>query len=299
MKIILYYYSGTGNTAKVAALYKKYFNAEVTLYRISKKSHAAPSPEGFDLVGIGYPVHAFNAPEPAVRFVKNLPCVAYRRTFIFKTSGEGLHVNDCSSYKILKILTKKGYDVLSERHVVMPYNMIYRHSDEMAKQMWIYAQAIVQADCKAIESFARRRVKQPFYKTFYAPVIGWIEQHFAHFHGPMFKVDTNKCVNCGKCAAGCPENNITIKDGKYTFGHDCALCMGCSFNCPQDAISVGVFRFWKVNGSYRLSELAADPDICFPYVPEHAKGVYRLYKKYYREMDRLLSEAGVDVQSYV
>ena len=155
MKVILYVFSGTGNTLKVASLFKKYMNADVTVYRISEKSGKAPSPEEFDLVGIGYPIHAFNAPEPVLKFAKSLPEVSYRRAFIFKTSGEGLHLNDCSSQKCIKILTKKGYDVTLERHVVMPYNMIYRHSDAMAKQMWIYAKAYVNLICRELESFKR------------------------------------------------------------------------------------------------------------------------------------------------
>ena len=61
-----------------------------------------------------------------------------------------MHVNDCSSQKCISILQKKGYDVNFERHVVMPYNMIYRHRDEMAKQMWIYAHALVDLNCREI-----------------------------------------------------------------------------------------------------------------------------------------------------
>ncbi|MDE6868931.1 MAG: EFR1 family ferrodoxin [Clostridia bacterium] len=299
MKVILYVFSGTGNTLKVAALYKKYMNADVTVYRISEKSGKFPSPEEFDLVGVGYPIHAFSAPEPVINFCKKLPAIAYRRAFVFKTSGEGLHLNDGSSQKCIKILRKKGYDVTLERHVVMPYNMIYRHSDAMAKQMWIYAKAFAKLNCLDLENFKREKVKQPFYKTFYIPALNWVESKFAHFHGPMFKVDTNKCIDCGKCAAVCPENNIKKADGKYKFGHKCVLCMGCSFGCPMDAIHVGIFKYWKVNGSYRLEELVKDDSVLFPLVPDNAKGIYRLYKKYYREVDEMLKEGDVDLNAYV
>ena len=181
----------------------------------------------------------------------------------------------------------------------MPYNMIYRHSDEMAKQMWIYAKAFVKLICEELEGFKRENVKLPFYKCILPPVIGWIETKFAHFHGPMFKVDTNRCLECGKCVKTCPENNITVEKGIYKFGHDCVLCMGCSFGCPADAIHVGVFKYWKVNGSYRLEELAHDENVMFPLVPNYAKGIYRLYKKYYREIDERLENAGISVSEYV
>lgn len=308
MKIILYVFSGTGNTLAVAELYKKYFESKtdangnentVDIYKISQKSGNPPPSEGYDIVGIGYPIHAFSAPEPAIKFCKNIPEDKNKRVFIFKTSGEGLHLNDCSSQKCIKILKKKGFDVIMEQHTVMPYNMIYRHKDEMAKQMWIYAHALTDLNCREILAGKRKKVKQPFFKTFYCPPIRWIEQHFAHLHGTAFKVDKKKCINCGKCANVCPQNNITFKDGKYKFGHNCVLCMGCSFGCPKDAVRVGVFKFWKVNGSYRLNQLKADDSLPFPYVPDHAKGIYRLYKKYYREADKKLAAAEINIKDYV
>lgn len=307
MKVILYVFSGTGNTMKVAELYKKYFESNyggsggvfVDIYRISKNSPPAPSAEDYDLIGLGYPIHAFCAPEPAIELCKSLPKVDSKSAFIFKTSGEGLHLNDCSSQKCLKILTKKGYDVTSERHIVMPYNMIYRHRDEMAKQMWIYAHASVDLHCREILGGKREKVKRTIFKTMWATPIGFIERHFAHLHGTAFKVDSKKCVNCDRCVNVCPQQNIKKKDGKYKFGHDCVLCMNCSFGCPKDAVKVGLFKFWKVNGAYPLEKLKNDESVPFPYVPTHAKGIYRLYKKYYRECDKKFAAAGIDVKDYI
>ena len=299
MKVVLYVFSGTGNTLKVASLYRQYLNADVTVYRIAKKSPPPPSPEEFDLIGIGYPIHAFSAPEPILKFVKTLPTLCGKRAFVFKTSGEGLHLNDGSSQKLIKILSKKGYDVLFERHFVMPYNMIYRHSDEMAKQMWIYAKAMTALSAKEIEDGVRKKTKQNAFKMAFTAVFRTIEQPFAHVHGPLFKVNTKKCIQCGKCIKICPQANIKIKDGKFKFGTDCVLCMGCSFNCPTDAVKVGFFKFWKVNGSYRLNELEKDESLYFPLVPDRAKGIYRLYKKYYRECDAQLKAANINVADFI
>ena len=299
MKAILYVFSGTGNTLKVASLYKQYLNAEVTVYRVSKNSPPPPSPEDYDLIGIGYPIHAFSAPEPILKFVKTLPAYPGKRTFVFKSSGEGLHLNDGSSQKLIKILKKKGYDVMFERHFVMPYNMIYRHSDEMAKQMWIYTKALAKLSATEIENSVRRKTNKNIFKRAFTAVFRVVEQPFAHIHGPLFKVDKNKCIDCGRCIKSCPQANISIKDGKFKFGSACVLCMGCSFGCPVDAIHVGVFKFWKVNGSYRLNELVKDENLYFPLVPDRAKGIYRLYKKYYRECDAELAKANMSAADFI
>lgn len=303
MNIILYVFSGTGNTYSVAGLYKNYFEKsgdnKVDIYRISCKSGEIPSPDNYDLIGIGYPIHAFSAPEPAIKLCKELPAQKNKRTFIFKTSGEGLHINDCSSQKCIRILSKKGYDVVLERHIVMPYNMIYRHRDEMAKQMWIYAHALTELNCRELLKGKREKVKRSIFKRMLVAPVGWIERRFAHLHGTAFSVDSKKCINCGKCVKTCPVGNIVFEEGKFNFGHKCVLCMGCAFSCPKDAVNVGIFKFWKVNGSYRLNELAADRAIAFPFVPDNATGIYRLYKKYYRECDRALAAENLDIKSYI
>ena len=137
-KAIIYVYSGTGNTKLVAELYKEFLTdyetiihmvrmnrldnppredseTEITLRRKGAK-HAyfnVPDPNEYDLVGFGYPVHGFNTPSAMYNFIKLLPAVEKgKRTFILKSSGEGLTVNNYSSQKFLPVLKRKGYDVL-------------------------------------------------------------------------------------------------------------------------------------------------------------------------------------------
>jgi flavodoxin/ferredoxin len=302
MKILLYVFSGTGNTFNVAKLYQNYFaerGHEVDIYRISAQSAKAPLPDEYDLVGFGYPIHAFNAPQPFVKFCKGLPDVQGKKAFFFKSSGEGLHLNDCSSQKAYKILKKKGFVILSEQHIVMPYNMIYRHTDGMAKQMWIYAKAITKWHVAEILDGKTEKVKQPLYKTWYAPIFR-IEWSFAKLHGHLFKVDKKKCIHCGKCLSACPMKNITQdENGKISFHGNCALCMACSFGCPKNAIHIGIFKFWKVHGSYQVQKLAADDSIPFPYINGKEKGIYKLYRKYYRECDQKLSAHNDQISNYV
>lgn len=297
MKTLLIIYSGTGNTLSVAGLYQQYLG-NTDIYRISVNSGALPDLEEYDLIGFGYPIHGFNAPMPFVHFLKTLPSVKGKKSFLFKTSGEGLHLNDGSSQFSWRILKRKGFDVMSERHIVMPYNMIYRHTDGMAKQMWIYAKAMVHLHSKEILAKKQEKIRQPIYKTWYVPLFR-IEWYFARLHGRLFKVDQKKCIKCGKCVRSCPAGNIIERDGCYRFGGKCDLCMACSFGCPKNAISVGIFKYWKVNGSYHVELLANDETIKFPYIDGTEKGIYKIYRKYYRECDNRLKHAGMSINDYV
>ena len=53
-------------------------------------------------------------------------------------------------------------------------------------------------------------------------------------------IDKNKCINCLKCAAYCPEMAIKIKNNKIDF-IDLDFCKGCGIcavECPVKAIKM-------------------------------------------------------------
>ncbi len=302
MKAVLYVFSGTGNTRLIADLYKKYLtDYETVIFDIEIQKGSTsfvppPNPSEFDLIGFGYPIHGFNAPEITVNFCRALPDTdktKRKKAFIFKSSGEGHSLNNYSSGLIIKILEKKGFDILCERHYVMPYNMIFRHSPEMVKSEYIYADALVRLNCRDLQNGFRENVHFNPLKAWFVPLIR-IEWIYARLQGPFMKVDMHKCIKCMKCVNNCPLNNISFADEKFKFGTNCSLCVRCSFNCPVCAISIGLLNGWRINGTYRIKQTAADKSLRFPFFGENLKGLYRLlYYKYFRRADRELENAGI------
>ena len=53
-----------------------------------------------------------------------------------------------------------------------------------------------------------------------------------------YKIDKDKCVSCGTCAAVCPVMAIsTDSDGKYVIDKQkCMNCGTCAAACPMSAI---------------------------------------------------------------
>ena len=279
MKVIIYYFSGTGNTEKVAREYEAAFSSEgheVTL--ASLPLYEEPRPEDYDLIGVGYPIHAFNAPEIVLKFAKSLPkCEEKKRAFVFKTSGEPVRMSDVSSLKLCSILSKRGYTVENEYQYVMPYNMIFRHDDGAVYKMWTTAKAVIPIDVREILSGKPSHPKKVAFGPIIAGVLR-IEHGYAHVNAKFYKVN-KKCLHCNLCVKTCPTKNITVKDsGKIKFGGNCIMCMRCSFNCPVNAIDLGLFQGWKVNGAYSFSEPTPDSP---PPSKRHANYCKKAYNRYY------------------
>lgn len=284
MKIALFYFSGTGNTemaVKQCAASFAQNGAECALIKVEEGFEGDIA--DYDLIGIGYPVHAFNAPPIILQFVKNLPKLDKpKRLFIIKTSGEPLALNNASSLKIASILKKKNYILNNEYHYVMPYNMIFRHSDAAAYKMWNTAKRLIPIDCAEILSGKKVLLKKPFMGRF----IAWafrIEHWGGRFNGKKYKV-SEKCIHCMKCVNTCPVKNIEYADGKFKFKGDCIMCMRCSFGCPVDAIKIGWFNGWKVNGKYDFENPEGT------YQASHKNFCKRAYAKYYARSEKKIEE---------
>lgn len=70
MKILVAYYSDTGNTEKVArAIYDSLKDVDKEIFSVKE----APAVDGYDLIFCGFPVKSHSVPGPMAAFVKGLP----------------------------------------------------------------------------------------------------------------------------------------------------------------------------------------------------------------------------------
>lgn len=284
---IIYVFSGTGNTKKACDIYKSEFEkngVETTLYTVKKGFENLPDPNNFDYVGFAYPIHGFNAPYIMLDLAKALPKAnGTKQYFVVKTSGEPLKINNVSSIKFNDIMKKKGYVLMSEYHYVMPYNMIFRHTDEMAARMKNTLEQLAPVEAREVICGIEHKLSKVPFGRFVAWVVR-IEQPAMKVNGRFFKVDGNRCIKCGACAKNCPVGNIKMDgNGKFSFGGDCVMCTRCSFNCPTNAFDIGMLNGWKVNGrySYKLPEK--------PEEDKHAWYCKKAYKRYFEEAQKKIA----------
>ena len=284
-RIIIYIFTGTGNTRTAAGLIREALSArgvETTVWEARAPFSGAPDPNAYDAAGFGYPVHAYNTPLFFLRFAQTLPDVKGKPAFIFKTSGEPFRFNDASSRALVRLLRKKGFAPMLDRHMLMPYNIVFRYKDALAKQMYLHT-----ADLARV--LAERIVDGPPQELRYRPgniVLSYLfrlQWFGALINGPLVRAKKSLCTGCGLCARLCPASNIRMADGYPRFGSRCTMCMGCAFLCPKDAVRPGVLTHWRVNGPYRFEQLAADDTVPAAFISAYTKGYFGLFWPYYRK----------------
>lgn len=285
-KAVIYVFSGTGNTKiaadmTAAALEKRGFST--TVFRIRRPFEAAPDPREYDLCGFAYPIHAFNAPQFLLRFVKSLPPVESKRCFIFRVSGEPFKLNDASSYWLNKRLRKKGFLPTGDDHLLMPYNIMFRYRDALAKQMYLHTEKQSERVAqKAVEGGERLRFN-PFAVMWSAVLrLQWFG---AWVNGPLIHTKKKKCTLCGRCVRECPANNITVKNGRCRFGAKCTMCMSCAYGCPADAVRPGFLNPWRVNPPFDYKKILDDETIPCEYINSETKGYFKLFRSYYKRTE--------------
>lgn len=63
---------------------------------------------------------------------------------------------------------------------------------------------------------------------------------------PYPKIQTKKCVGCGKCAESCPQHTIRLHDGKAQIQYkNCIHCFCCHEMCPQHVIDIRRFSLFR------------------------------------------------------
>ena len=285
MKVLLLYFSGTGNTAYIADRIRDSligYGHEARTWRYRQDKERDFDLAECDLIGLGYPIHAFNAPEVFNSFVKSLP-KGDKPYFVFKVSGEPFRLNDASSFIIVKNMKRKGYRLVGEKHFLMPYNIMFRYKDALAKQMALLAPLLGDAYVKSLLLGEAPRIKHSLSKRLVSFIFR-IEYLAPRLNAPFIRVRKEKCVDCHKCVDNCPTKAIEKwENGKYRFrASSCSMCMNCAYSCPKDAIVFGFMNPWKVNGPFDYEGILNDPAIPATYVDEGRKGYFHLFLRYFR-----------------
>ena len=280
-------FSGTGNTQ---------FVVDALLQSLTGKGMAAtsivwerlsgdPSRNAIlaaDVIGIAFPVHAFNPPPLVEKLARQLPVSPrWQDCFILKTSASPFAYGGTTT-GLKRILRAKQLRLRQEFLVPMPANFAQRYADDFIKlnlKMALHQVERIAGDL--IEGKKRILPALPQYQILSSMML--VERLGARLFGHHLKAGPS-CTQCGLCARDCPTRNIRLAGGSIRFGWNCTFCMRCSFRCPVQAISHQFTgRALMIKPPYDLKGILADPEIKPIDIDSGKYSYLKEFRNFYRE----------------
>lgn len=253
MNIVLVYFSQTGNTLKVAETMADAFRTKGHTVRTFPMKEVHPADiVRCDVLGVGTPCFASQAPTPVKDFLSALPALYGKTAFVFATSGGS---PGRVLYDLTRIMQKKGAAVLAgfmghgTVHHPAPC-LIGRMPDRpnmddlaLADAFALAVERHLQAGDSGVIPGGRKDALDPNW-GFYDLVALIAKPFLLRILLPKPIPDQALCNQCRICAQECPVQSITLDPYPALDGR-CIRCYHCQNICPQTAISSS-WRFGNI-----------------------------------------------------
>lgn len=250
-KILIHYFSGTGNSLLAAKILVKelegygyvpvFQNIEDRIYGNSND---------FDIHIFFFPIYATAIPHIVAKYIHSIPDGKKAKTAIISANGristrfrdgyQGWALHQARFYLLLR-----NYDVFFSDTLDFPHNVTIGIPPRNRK----YNQQIIsQASAKIpkiAENIARRKKSHRnilLFNFIWSIPFGILYSFIGRrFIGKLFASDS-KCNSCGFCARKCPARTVRMVDKKPNWNWNCEGCLRCINNCPKQAIQVSLVR---------------------------------------------------------
>ncbi|PKP01176.1 MAG: hypothetical protein CVU11_16000 [Bacteroidetes bacterium HGW-Bacteroidetes-6] len=250
--IVIYYFSGTGNSKNVALWLSKVAtenNIEYQLFniaRINRLKIEKPDPEA--LIVFVSPIHGFNYPPIMLHFIMRFPKGKNKVVLMNTRAGMliGKYVTPGATgiaFYISSLFLKiKGFSIQAIFPVNLPSNWISVHPGLNKRTVkYIHKkekERVLKFSNKILSGKSDYKAFIEFYDILLLPIS--ILYYFAgRFLFAKTYYASADCDNCGLCIKACPVKAIIKVDNRPFWTFNCESCMRCMSNCPKKAIETG------------------------------------------------------------
>lgn len=237
MRMIVLYFSGTGNSKFIARQFAKKMDAEC--HSIEEKTDFKKLFDMADTVAVVYPVYGSCVPRIMREFVdlymdefKEKKLIIFCTQMVF--SGDGARA-------FARLIPNCEEHILYAEHCKMPNNICNFPLFPMTKKELTGKpeKAVKRLDrvCNNIRKGVIKKRGWNIFSTFLGKTqnVAYpkIEEKARHsFHAD----DT--CIKCGLCVRICPMDNLEIVNGQVIQKDNCTICYRCVNACPKQAATV-------------------------------------------------------------
>jgi len=252
-KLLLYYFSGTGNAKQVAGwIIEKATERGIDAELINIVGlQSPPSPEKGSMIGFCSPTHGFNLPPIMMYFMFRLPRGNGNPAFLVNTrAGMKLGkkvflpgLSGLAQFMYAILLWIKGYKVVGMKSIDLPSNWISLHPglrEKVIVSMFQHYREKTRSFADKI--FSGKKVLTSLYDLIQDILISPVA--FGYFFVGRFILAktfyaTNDCNKCMVCIEKCPVKAISLVSDRPFWSYKCESCMRCMNACPERAIETG------------------------------------------------------------
>jgi len=239
MKTTIYYFSGTGNSLKVAQdLAERLEDTElIPIAKIWQEENLESKSEK---IGFIFPLYYSGLPKIVHDFINKLNIRRTNYFFIVVTSTGD--INEQSLQQLDKLLKNKAKKLNAGFYVNMPNNYIIGfdiHSKERQKKFFENSTKEIKKISEIVNNQEDNITQEILVKD--VTRSAKINKNFrdsVNESDKAFHLNEN-CNNCGICKKVCPVNNIILLKGIPEWQHKCQQCLACINFCPEKAIQFG------------------------------------------------------------
>ena len=234
------YFSGTGNSKHCVEKFLREYDPQAEAFSIEDEE-ALRQIKNHEEIVFGYPVQFSNIPKIVKDFVIGHDTIWQgKRVFVIATMG--LFSGDGAGM-LARLLQKSGAVIMGGLHLKMPDSVC----DEKALKRPLEENKMLVARAEekiagAVGNLKNGKPPQEGLGLQYH-LAGLFGQRLYFFHKTKnytdkLKIDTEKCIGCGKCIELCPMKNIVLQDGVAAAAGRCTMCYRCVSKCPVQAITL-------------------------------------------------------------
>jgi ferredoxin len=235
---MIVWFSGTGNSRYAARTIQSVTGDEIiSINDMMKNGLEGPLRSEAPFVFV-CPTYAGRIPRVVQDFIMRTKLEGSNQAYFVLTCSQ--YTGTASKYN-RRLCESKGLEFLGMSSIVMPENYIAMYQPVNKEE----ADRIVQL-CTPVVREAARTIKSGAFLNDNLPTPGF--SAMSDLINPLFYAfvvkskkfrATEGCTSCGQCVRLCPLNNISLKEGRPSWGKDCTHCMACIDRCPRCAIEYG------------------------------------------------------------